>query len=134
MTSCEPALHVVAAVITNKRHEILIARRSQTSHQGGLWEFPGGKLEPGETPAQALRRELQEELGIEIAQFSPLLTVHHQYPDQAVFLDVWRVWEWQGQPVGMEQQPICWVLPERLSHYEFPEANWPIVRAIQGNN
>lgn len=134
MTSGKPVLHVVAAVITNNHHEILIARRPQASHQGGLWEFPGGKLEPGETPAQALRRELQEELGIEIAQFGPLLTVHHQYPDQAVLLDVWRVWEWQGQPAGMEQQPICWVPPEQLNHYDFPEANWPVVRAIQGSS
>ncbi len=125
------ALHVVAAVITNKNSEVLIARRLPGSHQGGLWEFPGGKLEPGETPAQALYRELLEELGIRISIFSPLLAVHHQYPDKAVFLDVWRVREWQGQARGMEQQPVCWVTPAQMSDYNFPEANWPVIRALQ---
>ena len=133
MPNTNAALHVVAAVITNKHSEILIARRLPGAQQGGLWEFPGGKLEPGETPAQALHRELLEELGIRISTFNPLLTVHHQYPDKVVFLDVWHVRKWQGKARGMEQQPICWVTPIQLGDYDFPEANWPVIRALQAD-
>ena len=83
-------LRVVAAVIHNPRGEILIARRPLHKHQGGLWEFPGGKIEDGEEAAQALIRELQEELGITPTAFRPLLTVEHHYPDKSVRLEVWR--------------------------------------------
>ena len=75
-------LHVAAAVVTNEKGEILIARRPATVDQGGLWEFPGGKLAPYETARQALFRELNEEVGIEVQSASPLIRVHHQYPER----------------------------------------------------
>ena len=122
-------LRVVAAVIHNPQGEILIARRPLHKHQGGLWEFPGGKIEDGEEAADALIRELQEELGITPTSFRPLLTVEHHYPDKSVRLEVWRVTVFDGQAHGAEGQPVAWVPPVRLAEYEFPAANTPILKA-----
>ncbi|RYE91389.1 MAG: NUDIX domain-containing protein, partial [Oxalobacteraceae bacterium] len=77
-------IHVAAAVIRGADQRILIARRGDTQHQGGLWEFPGGKVEPGETVQAALARELREELGIEVSLARPLIKVHHDYADKQV--------------------------------------------------
>lgn len=126
-----PPLHVAAAVIGNAEGKILIARRPEHLHQGGLWEFPGGKVEAGETVAQALKRELAEELGITVQSASPLLRVRHDYPDRRVLLDVWRVFRFQGEAHGREGQPIAWVEPQQLREYRFPAANQPIVTAAQ---
>lgn len=122
-------LRVVAAVIHNPQGEILIARRPLHKHQGGLWEFPGGKLEDGEEAAHALIRELQEELGIIPTSFRPLLTVEHHYPDKSVRLEVWRVTGFDGEAHGAEGQPVAWVPPARLAEYDFPAANTPILKA-----
>lgn len=122
-------IHVVAAVIRDPRGRILIARRADTQHQGGLWEFPGGKLEAGEAPATALARELHEELGIRIEQARPLITLPHDYPDKQVLLDVWEVTAFTGEPHGAEGQPLAWVLPKALPDYDFPAANAAIVTA-----
>ena len=126
-----PALHVAAAVISNADGEILIARRADHLHQGGLWEFPGGKIEGGEKVSQALQRELHEELGIDICAASPLIRIHHDYPDRRVLLDVWRVYRFTGEAHGREGQPIAWVSPGQLDDYEFPAANTAIVTAAQ---
>ncbi len=125
------SLHVAVAVIVNDRGEVLIAKRPEHLHQGGLWEFPGGKLEPGEVVTQALRRELDEELGVRIESARPLIRVHHQYPECPVLLDVWRVDRYQGEAHGREGQPIAWVEPEQLPDYRFPVANFPIVTAVR---
>lgn len=122
-------LHVVAAVIVDTSGRILLAKRAKYRHQGGLWEFPGGKVETEEAPEQALVRELEEELGINATEFHPLITVAHDYPDRAVLLDVWRVTKFTGEPHGVEGQPVRWVAPDNLTHYPFPAANRPIVRA-----
>jgi 8-oxo-dGTP diphosphatase len=95
-----------------------------------LWEFPGGKLEPGETIESALRRELREEVGINVISTRPLIRVHHDYPDRNVLLDVWRVERFSGTAAGHEGQPLRWVLPGQLSRYRFPAANTPIVKAV----
>lgn len=124
-------VHVVAAAIFNARGEVLIARRPAHLHQGGLWEFPGGKVEPGETVERALERELHEELGIEVERARPLIRVPHDYPDKRVLLDVWRVDRFRGEPHGREGQPVAWVAPEALVQYEFPAANLPIVTAVR---
>lgn len=123
-------LHVAAAVVSNDQGEILIARRPATVDQGGLWEFPGGKLAPYETGRQALGRELNEEVGIQVERASPLIRVHHRYPEHTVLLDVWQVDAFSGEAYGREGQAVRWVKQEELSQYSFPEANKPILKAL----
>lgn len=129
-------IHVVAAVICDENSNILIAKRPIDVHQGGLWEFPGGKVERGEEAAQALVRELQEELGITATEFHPLIQIHHDYVDKTVFLDVWKVIRFVGEPIGMdgagaEGQPVQWVPSRELDQWPFPAANAAIVKAAQ---
>lgn len=124
-----PPIHVAVAVIENARGEILLARRPEHVHQGGLWEFPGGKVEPGEDIRAALDRELHEELGITAKAAHPLLRVQHDYPDKSVLLDVWRVSAIHGTPHGREGQRVLWVARGELRNYQFPKANAPIVTA-----
>ena len=123
--------HVVAAVILDRLHRVLLARRSLDRHQGGLWEFPGGKVEHDEAPRTALDRELEEELGIDVHDARPLIKVRHAYPDKSVLLDVWLVTAFSGEPHGREGQPIEWVSPHDLPYRDFPAANRPIVTAAQ---
>lgn len=124
-------IHVAAAVIRAADGRILIARRAADQHQGGLWEFPGGKVEPGETVQAALARELEEELGIRPTAARPLIQVHHDYPDKQVLLDVWEVSAFVGEPHGAEGQPLAWVGTRQLTEYRFPAANRPIVAAAR---
>lgn len=125
------AVHVAVGVILDPGQNILITRRAADTHQGGLWEFPGGKVEAGETLAKALARELREELGIEIGRSTPLLEIRHDYGDKVVLLDVHVVWEFTGEARGLEEQPLAWVAPQALTHYAFPAANVPIVEAVR---
>lgn len=124
-------LHVAAAVIRGADGRVLIARRPEHKHQGGLWEFPGGKVEAGETVEAALQRELQEELGIRVSASRPLIQVRHDYPDQQVLLDVHEVTAFAGEAHGAEGQPLAWVAPRELAGYAFPEANRAIVAAAR---
>ena len=126
-----PALHVAVGVVRDGSGRILAARRAASAHQGGLWEFPGGKVEPGETAEDALRRELREELSIAVETASPLLKIAHDYGDRRVLLDVWRVDAFQGEARGMENQPLRWVAPDELAALEFPAANQAIVAAAR---
>lgn len=128
-------LHVVVGVLTDAGGRVLIQRRAVKAHQGGLWEFPGGKREFGETVLDALQRELQEELGITIDTNTaqPLIQIEHDYGDRQVVLDTWRVADWTGEPVGLEGQPIAWLLPNGLDQLNFPEANRRIVVALQNS-
>ena len=128
MTSVVP---VVAAVIRGREGRILLSRRPAHLHQGNKWEFPGGKIEPGETPQAALARELREELGITPIGSRPLIQITHHYPEKSVFLDVWEVVAFSGQASGREGQAIEWVEPAALARYEFPEANLPIIKAAR---
>lgn len=125
-------VHVAVGVVLDEDGNVLITRRAIESHQGGLWEFPGGKVEADETLAGALARELREELGIIIGHSTPLLEVRHDYGDKAVLLDVHVVRDYSGEACGLEGQPLAWVAPEKLGHYQFPAANLPIISAIQG--
>ena len=127
----ERGLHVAVGVIKDCEGNILISLRHDDAHQGGLWEFPGGKVEAGETVEQALTRELKEELGISVLESAPLIKVEHQYADLKVLLDVWLVTLFSGRPVGREGQEIKWLSPEKLADYSFPEANAPIVVAAR---
>jgi len=125
-------LHVAVGVVLDEDRRVLITRRAAHSHQGGLWEFPGGKVENGEAVTIALARELREELGIEVGNTSPLLEVRHDYGDRQVLLDVHVVWMHRGRPQGLEGQPLAWVTAAELDSYPFPEANHPIVTAVLG--
>lgn len=129
----EPPLRVVAGVIPSRSgNRILISRRPAGKHQGGLWEFPGGKIDAGETPAEALARELAEELAIAVERSEPFLEVDHRYPDRRIALVVWRVLAFTGVAVGNEGQEIAWVPLRDLAQLPFPAANRPIVAALCG--
>lgn len=124
-------VHVAAAaIISADKRQVLIARRPSNVDHGGLWEFPGGKLAPYETGLEGLKRELHEELGVEIVRAQPLIRVHHEYSDKHILLDVWQVHEFAGEPFGREGQAVRWVPMEELVNYPFPAANLPILRAV----
>ena len=122
-------IRVAVGVITRAAplREVLIARRQKGQHLEGLWEFPGGKVEAGESPEQALRRELQEEVGLSVSAFKPLMTIEHQYPGKQVSLEIFLVDSFTGEAAGMEGQTIQWAPASELSQYHFPEANQQIV-------
>jgi len=124
-------VHVAVGVVKDKHGQFLISKRAEDTHQGGLWEFPGGKLEQDETVLTALKRELNEELGINIIQATPLIRIHHDYIDKSVLLDVWTIDEFSGNASGQEGQKICWINENDFSLYEFPAANYSIIKAIQ---
>ncbi len=123
-------IHVMAAVLMDGESRILIAKRPQQAHQGGLWEFPGGKREAGESREQALARELTEEIGIVVLAAQPLISVAHDYPDRQVLLDVWRVTRWQGEVAPCEGQPLAWVDLGSLAEFNFPQADRPVLKAL----
>jgi len=122
-------VHVAAAAIWNSKRELLIAKRPDDKHQGGLWEFPGGKVESGEAVLDALYRELDEELGIRLTQAEKLIEVPYHYPDKSVLLDVYSITAFEGEPWGKEGQPVRWVKLNELESYDFPAANKPILDA-----
>ncbi len=124
-------LHVAVGVIKNTNGQILISLRKPSLHQGGLWEFPGGKLESGETAQQALIRELNEELAITVLASTPLMTLKHRYPELTVQLHVFLVDQFSGLAKGNEGQAIKWVAAAKLTNYQFPAANQAIIMAAQ---
>jgi len=124
-------VQVVAGVIRDARGRILLARRTEGRDLAGLWEFPGGKCEADESPEAALKRELQEELGIEIELGAPLINVPQAYPDKRLRLDVREVRAWRGSLRGLEGQALAWVPPHKLASYAMPPADRPVVAALQ---
>ncbi|MBA3582775.1 MAG: Nudix family hydrolase [Gammaproteobacteria bacterium] len=122
---------VVAGVIQDSAGRVLIARRHNDAHQGGKWEFPGGKLEVGESLLQALARELEEELGIHIQKTAPLISIQHDYSDKSISLHVFRVNDYLDCPRSLENQPLAWCWPDELNPENFPAANVPIIHALQ---
>ncbi len=132
MPSIEPDVTPVAVgIIENAQHQVLVAQRPGHKHQGGKWEFPGGKIHPGETTPEALARELHEELGITLRAACPLQRVRHAYPDRSVLLDIWRVTDYAGEVHGREGQPLRWVTASELGGLDLPAADLPIVRTLQ---
>lgn len=129
-TEPTPAITVVAAIIRGEDGRICLSKRPDHKHQGGRWEFPGGKVEAGERLSEALARELHEELSMEDAISSPFMTIAHQYPDLHVTLHFRDVSAWRGLPVGREGQQVEWFAVDELPGLTFPAANQPVVTAI----
>lgn len=109
-----PPIHVLAGVLFDAQGRVLFAQRPVGKHLAGQWEFPGGKREPGETPAQTLARELAEELGIVVLTAEPLLAVPWHYGKSELLLDAWRVLRWDGTPGSAEGQALQWLLPGQM--------------------
>ncbi|MBR9858902.1 MAG: 8-oxo-dGTP diphosphatase MutT [Gammaproteobacteria bacterium] len=122
---------VAVGVIENTDGEIFICRRGAGQHQANKWEFPGGKVEAGETVAQALARELAEEIGIRVTDCHSFMLIEHDYGDKQVILDIRKVTAFGGNPQGLEGQPSRWVPVDELHRYDFPAANAPIVAKLQ---
>lgn len=123
---------VAVGLVVNAHGQVLMAQRHLHQHQGGCWEFPGGKVEPGETVVQALSRELKEEIGIDVQEHQPCVDVSHDYPDKRVLLSVHWVSKYLGEPKSLESQPLRWVPITRLQDYQVPMANQAIVAHIIG--
>lgn len=121
---------VVVGIVFNEHHEILIAQRTANQSHAGYWEFPGGKVEIGETLEDALIRELQEEVHIKPLAMSLLETIEYDYGNQFVQLNFFRVEKFSGIAHGAEQQKIKWIKSSELSNYQFPEANQPIIELL----
>lgn len=126
----DPCVEVVAGLVTDARGRVLLARRTEGRDLAGLWEFPGGKVEAGESPEAALVRELREELGIEVEIGAPLIAVPQQYPHKRLRLDVRHIARWRGELRGHEGQALAWVPPDRLPSYPMPPADIPVVAAL----
>jgi mutator protein MutT len=124
-------IHVAAAVLFDRRGRALIAQRPTGKHLAGCWEFPGGKIEPGETRTGALARELKEELGVEIEHPRPLLRLRHAYPFGEVLLDVWVVRRYRGEPRGLDGQALRWCRHAELGTAQLLPADRPIVAALR---
>ena len=129
--SANKIIKVVVGILENDQGEVLIAQRQQGQHLAGLWEFPGGKVETHETSTSALQREFEEELGIQVKPWQPLILLEHQYPDKTVQLDVWQIKHVAGQAFGKEGQRIKWLAKEALENYSFPAANETIIKALK---
>lgn len=125
-----PEITVAAGVIRDAEGRLCLSRRPAHKHQGGLWEFPGGKVEAGETAHHALARELHEELGLTVDASMPFMTVEHRYDDLRVILHFREVTAWHGEPHGREGQPVEWVPLAEISERAFPAANRPVALAL----
>jgi len=126
-----PLVHVVAAALIDAAGRVLIAQRLPGTHLAGGWEFPGGKLQPGEERLAGLARELREELGIGIHTPRPLIRVRHAYPSREVLLDVWVVKTYGGEPRGLDGQALRWCTQDELAATELLPADGPIVAALR---
>ncbi len=121
---------VAAAILSECGRHVFIAKRNASAHQGGLWEFPGGKKELGESAHLALYRELEEEIAIKVITFQSLIKLSHDYGDKLVELDVYKVTEFSGEPRGAEGQETRWVSLKDLKDFQFPAANQAIIQAL----
>ena len=124
------SVHVAVGVVINRDRQVLIALRNPDQHQGGLWEFPGGKVGQDETVQEALKRELHEEVNLSVRECARLLTIEHDYGDKEVFLDVWVVSVYSGEPEGREGQQVKWIGVDEFPEHDFPAANKAIVEVV----
>jgi 8-oxo-dGTP diphosphatase len=126
-----PSIHVVAGALFDTAGQVLIAQRPPGKHMAGGWEFPGGKREPGESTYDALKRELKEELGVDVHSATPVIEYWHTYPTRRILLDLWRVTEFTGTPASLEGQPLRWCPLEDLKAVGLLEADWPMIAALK---
>lgn len=123
-------LQIAVGIIRNLQQEIFITQRAVDSHMAGFWEFPGGKIEQGEIPEVALKRELLEETGIVVKEAVLLKVLEHTFTDRIVTLRFYMVEAWDGEPFGREGQPMRWVKQSELLAEEFPPANAAIIELL----
>jgi 8-oxo-dGTP diphosphatase len=123
-------LEVVAGALFDAQRRVLIAQRPQGKVLAGRWEFPGGKLGPGEEPRAGLERELREELGVAVRDAQRLIRYSQAYPDRVVRLDLWLVKAWSGDPRGLDGQALKWVRPDQLAYEDILEADQPMIDAL----
>jgi 8-oxo-dGTP diphosphatase len=124
------AIHVLAGAVFDEQRRVLVAQRPAGKHMAGKWEFPGGKRADGETPFAALCRELQEELGIDVAHAVPLIQYEHVYSDRVVLLDLWCITAHAGEPQSREGQALAWVAVGEMAGIDLLEADRPMVQAL----
>ncbi|NJO12934.1 MAG: (deoxy)nucleoside triphosphate pyrophosphohydrolase [Gammaproteobacteria bacterium] len=124
-------VHVVAGALFDPAGRVLIAQRPAGKHMAGGWEFPGGKLEPGEDRWLGLQRELREELGIDAIAGRPVIAYDHDYPTRRTHLDLWLISKYLGVPRSMEGQPLQWLPLSALKDAGLLEADWPMIPALQ---
>jgi mutator mutT protein len=127
-------IHVVAGALFDEQGRVLIAQRPPGKHMAGGWEFPGGKVEPGEEPRAGLVRELREELGIEVHEAAPLIAYEHQYPHRRVLLDLWVVTRYSGEPQPLDAPALQWAAIEDLERVGLLEADRPMIGALRDYN
>jgi 8-oxo-dGTP diphosphatase len=130
MAGPKPGIEVVAAILADTQGRVLVTQRPAGKALAGYWEFPGGKLEPGEVAEAALRRELAEELGVQAGRCRAWMSLEHAYPERHVRLAVWRVDDWQGTPVGREGQALQWLAPAALAAVGLLPADLPIAARL----
>lgn len=123
-------IEVSIAIVNNSEEQFLIALRPDKVHQGGKWEFPGGKVEKNETPVEAMCRELKEEVGLTVDEYRLIESKHFDYDDCTLHLHFFLVDKFSGQAKSLEGQPIKWVSKTELRSYKFPEANQTIIEGL----
>jgi 8-oxo-dGTP diphosphatase len=128
-----PIIPIVCAALIDAGGKVLLQQRPKGKAMAGLWEFPGGKISPGESPETALCRELREELGIDVEETAvePFGFASHRYDSFHILLLLYRCRDWQGDPAAREQQTIAWVEPAAMSGYSMPAADEPLVALLQ---
>lgn len=133
LTNPKRLLIVVAIALIDADNRVLISQRPEGKQLAGLWEFPGGKLDPGETPEKALVRECREELGIEVCEtcLAPLTFASHTYDDFHLLMPLYICRNWEGEIAPQEGQQIAWVRANRLQHYPMPPADVPLLPALR---
>ena len=130
ITEPEDWLSVAIGITHDPMGRLLVGQRPASKDYPGKWEFPGGKLEPGESVFKALVREFREEVGLEVIRAEPAFVARHLYPDRSVELNVWRVIDCRGKASGREGQVVCWVTLQELSRLDFLDGNQKIVERI----